>query len=516
MRRFFQILPVFIILFSAELLAGNSKDSYSSTSKLSSGLWFRIAVTSDGIYRIDYSRLKQLGLQNPSEPRIFGNNTGRLSYYNDEPKPDDLKELSIFVNAGTDGIFNEGDYILFYGQGTGRWLYNSGSATYDFLHHEYSDTAFYFLTSGEAGQMKKMEISDEPPGPAVNTSSESDVLYVYEKDDENITKSGRDWFQQISSLHIDPGFKDLITSENIKYSVRVAARAPGVTSFGLYEGLTLRKNIRVQGVNIYDYTGTYFQITDSAGSIPVASGSPSFDLRFLGNGETGVKGWLDRIAFQGRILNVFTGPTMHYRDSRSFAPGQVTGFTIKSSNNDPLIWDITDPLNATQVLYSRTGETITFKSSTDSLRTFIGFNQLNAEIPMINPVPLPNQDLHSSGSADMIIITHPLFLKYAEKLAEIHLSHDNLVSMVVTPQQIYNEFSGGIPDICAIRNFLRMKYTKQLGSANPLKYLLLFGDGSFENKTPPPGNTKFHSYISVAELKCSRRFIYLRRFLWPS
>ena len=63
--------------------------------------------------------------------------------------------------------------------------------------------------------------------------------------------------------------------------------------------------------------------------------------------------------------------------------------------------------------------------------------------------------------------------------------------MIVTPEQIYNEFSGGIPDICAIRNFLRMKYSGQKGTGHPLKYLLLFGDGSYENKTRPPHNPNF-------------------------
>ena len=95
MRRIFQILSYYLLLLSVNLYAQNAKDSYSSASRLSSGKWFRIAVTADGIYRIDYSKLKQLGLENPSNPRIFGNNFGQLSYYNDDPKPDDLKELSI-------------------------------------------------------------------------------------------------------------------------------------------------------------------------------------------------------------------------------------------------------------------------------------------------------------------------------------------------------------------------------------------------------------------------------------
>jgi hypothetical protein len=91
----------------------------------------------------------------------------------------------------------------------------------------------------------------------------------------------------------------------------------------------------------------------------------------------------------------------------------------------------------------------------------------------------------------MIIITHPLFRKYAEKLAAIHLQNSGLICLVVTPEQVYNEFSGGIPDIVALRNFVRMKYQEQKGTSMPMKYLLLFGDGSYENKTPPPHNPNF-------------------------
>src|SRR5664279_3888206 len=127
MRRRFQILVIVLLFFSVNLYAQIIKDSYSSASKLSHGLWFRIAVTKDGVYRIDYSKLRQLGLTDPSHPRIFGNNSGQLSYYNDDSQPDDLNEISIQINSGSDGIFNEGDYLLFYGKGTICLLYTSPS-----------------------------------------------------------------------------------------------------------------------------------------------------------------------------------------------------------------------------------------------------------------------------------------------------------------------------------------------------------------------------------------------------
>jgi hypothetical protein len=489
MRCFFQI-SVALLLLTADIYAQNSKDSYSSASKLSEGIWFKIAITSDGIYRIDYSKLKQLGLENPSNPMIFGNNYGQLSYFNDAPKPDDLKEIAIQLYTGSDGIFNDGDYLLFFAKATGRWIYNQTTGQYDYLRHNYSDTAFYFLTSGpEPG--KQIVDAIEPTEPASYNSSESDALFIHEQDNVNLIQSGREWFQEISTVHIDPGFSELMTSENIKYNIRVAARASVPTIFRLSDGSSLQKSILVDGVDLFDFTGTYAQITDSAGSIQPSSTSPAYDITFYNNGETGAHGWLDWITLQGRQSNSFSGTEMQYSDSKSVAPGNISNFSLKSSNYDPEIWDVTDPLNIKQIQFTKNGDNINFKYSSDTLRTFIAFTTENAAVPLIKPVTVPNQNLHSSAPADMIIVTHPLFKAYAEELADIHLKNDGLITLIVTPEQIYNEFSGGVPDIAAIRNFLRMKYIRQNGSGHPLKYLLLFGDGSYENKTPPPNNPNF-------------------------
>ena len=126
---------------------------------------------------------------------------------------------------------------------------------------------------------------------------------------------------------------------------------------------------------------------------------------------------------------------MQYRDSRSVAPGRITGFTIRSLINNALIWDVTDPVNVKQVRYTKTGDNFTFKSTTDSLKTYMAFTLANAMVPLVKPAAIPNQDLHSSAPADMIIITHPLFSSYAEKLASLHTSNDGLITQIVTPEQ---------------------------------------------------------------------------------
>ncbi|HUU99550.1 MAG TPA: type IX secretion system sortase PorU [Bacteroidales bacterium] len=477
----------------SELYSQYSGNDYATSSVLSSGKWFKIAVTGDGIYRIDFSRLRQLGLDNPSNPMIYCNNYGQLSYNNNSPSPDDLLELAIWTSTGNDGIFNEGDYLLFYGKSTNKWSFNEESDEYEFRRHNYSDTAYYFITSGPAPG-KKVINAEEPVTQADYYSSASDALFIHEFETENIIKSGREWYQPVSyikSSEINPGFSNIITSEEIKYTIRVLARASVKTIFRFYQGESILESLLVNEVNLSSNTGTFAQIVKATGSALPANSSPLYEMRFFNNGETGAKAWIDYVMLQGRKLNTFTGSTAQYTDSKSFREGNVTEFTIRSTVDGPLVWDISDPFNIKNTRYVKTGENIKFKCVTDTLRTFMVFTPDKALIPLISSRVVPNQDLHASEETDMIIITHPLFKDYAHRLANLHRANSGLISLVVTPEQIYNEFSGGIPDIAAIRNFVRMKFLKQQDTGQSLKYLLLFGDGSYENKTLPPKNPNF-------------------------
>ncbi len=488
-----QIACFAVMLFSLNLTLSGITESYSSSSVLSSGKWFKIAVTEDNIYRIDFSRLKQLGLDYPSNPRIFGNNQGQLSYFNDGSGPDDLKEIAIYTNTGSDGIFNEGDYLLFYGKGTNRWIYDNSTGDFNYLRHNYSDTAFYFITSGPIPGKRIVNSTGSLLQPNY-FSAVSDILYIHEKESENLLHSGREWYQPASSskeLEVNPGFKDIVPADKIKYTIRVLARASASTIFRFTENGTIISTFPVNGINLSSTTGTYAQAEMTEGEFVPTSSQPAFKLSFVNNGEISAKGWIDYVILHARRVNKFEGVTSSFTDSKSSGSGIVTEFTIRSSVEGVQIWDVTDPVSPEVIQYTRTSENIIFKLATDTLRTFIAFLNTKTGIPVIKPMVLPNQDLHSSPPADMIIVTHPLFKTYALRLAEMHRKNSGLASLIVTPEQIYNEFSGGIPDIVAIRNFMRMKFLLQKGTDHPLNYLLLFGDGSFENKTPPPGNTNY-------------------------
>ncbi len=484
-------------LISLMLLSGTvlsaGKEWSSGPSRLSSGKWVRMGITDDGVYKIGFDRLIQAGLEFPSNPVIICRNDGQLSLYNEADVPDEPEELPVYLFTGTDGIFNEGDYLLFYARSPHRWTFDAAEGTYSFDRHQYSDTAWYFLGSSQA-QGKRITERPAPEGTPGYISSASDALYIHEVESENLIKSGRELFQPLSSsvpLTIDPDLKDLIETEDIRVEIRVLARASGITMFRLYEGQEIRQAITVNGVDLSSATGNYAMSSVLISGFRISSANPVFDLRFYSNGEPGARGWLDYLILQGRKVNRFSGNTVFLSDRKAPAGQVITEYRIETVSTDVNVWDVTDLMEPGIIVPATGPEEITFRSQGNGLRRFVAFSPGNLPSPFIKSSPEPNQDLHGSAPADMVIVTHPLFLEYAGKIADIHLNNSGLISTIVTPQQIYNEFSGGIQDISAIRNFLRMKYERQKGTEHPLRYLLLFGDGSYDNRKLPPQNPNF-------------------------
>lgn len=98
--------------------------------------------------------------------------------------------------------------------------------------------------------------------------------------------------------------------------------------------------------------------------------------------------------------------------------------------------------------------------------------------------PVENQDLHATTALDYVIVvpSSGIFTKQAERLAEAHRQRDGLTVKVVTAQQIYNEFSSGTPDATAIRRYMKMLYDRASTADERPQYLLLFGDGAWDNR----------------------------------
>ena len=105
------------------------------------------------------------------------------------------------------------------------------------------------------------------------------------------------------------------------------------------------------------------------------------------------------------------------------------------------------------------------------------------------PVPeyvynITNQDHHADSAVDMVIIipTSQQVLQQAERIKAWHEEHDGFRVRIVPADELYNEFSSGTPDATAYRRYMKMLYDRAETDADLPRYLLLFGDGAWDNR----------------------------------
>lgn len=462
-----------------------------SNSVLQSGKWYKIALTNDGVYKITPAFLKQIGIDattlDPRKIRIYGNGGGMLPKLNSEARVDDLMENAIYVHGETDGTFDKDDYILFYGQGPNRWKYNaSGSPKFRHVTHQYSDSSFYFINI-DLGIGKR--VKDQPSSSAIATHlvTSFDDYAFHENDDKTLINSGNQWFGE---------YFDNISSYDFLFTfpfVEPSTATIRVNMAGRYEKTPSDYSVNCQSgsssfsipmINAASYQ--YAQLGSTTFSFVPTDPSLKVNITKL---TPGALAWLDYIEVNVRRQLKMSGNQMIFRDVNSAGPGNVAKYSL-AINAPVSIWDITDPANAYLQSVNITNTVNEFTLPADSVREFIAFTDQGFLTPWVSG-SVENQDLHGLPQKDFVIVAHPDFLKEAQQLAAIHEKEDNLKTIVVTPQQIYNEFSSGAQDITAIRDFIRMFYNRATNASEFPKYLLLFGDGSYNNKKSTLGNTNF-------------------------
>jgi hypothetical protein len=491
------------------------KSDYSTSSVLATGKWYKVKIVNDGIYRLSYDDIVKLGLSNPENIRVYGNGGKVLPLLNSAARPDDLQENAIYMDKGTDGIFNKGDFILFYGKGTVTWNYDT--INHFFYHHlnDYADTTCYFLTT-DLGPGKKITAVPQASGPADYTVTSFDDYNYYEKNINNLIHSGRQWFgENISGsvpFNITFNFPNILTTEPVKLKVNVASRSDQSSrTFVIKSNENYLGSISVEGVYFKSFTGTYANQKDGFYSFLPASEQVNVNITY-NKVDLSDLSWLDYITVNARKNLIMTGNAMFFRDAASVDPGKISRFIISGASESAIIWDITDYYNIKQVEATYSANSLNFTTETNVLREFIVLNpQGNFPRPITEGSEVgwvQNQNLHGSENVQMLIVTDPLFIEQAEELAKLHREKDQLSVLVATTTQIYNEFSSGTPDVSAIRDFARMLYKRGEGTQQQLKYLLLFGDGSFYNHLHINGNTNhILTYQSNESLNRSASYV---------
>ncbi len=479
---------------------------YADNSVLANGNWLKIGITSDGVYKLNYDELASYGVANENGSKVFTNLNSVLPELFTSVTSDDLKEIAVEINKGSDGVFNSGDYILFYAKSPNSWTPDYSNNRFYHKLHNYTSTNYYFITAGEP---KIIETQNSLPETNIthDISTFNDYQF-HEIETESVLKSGKlllgeHFIPTFNNYNITFTFPNIDLASQVSVYGYLVGKSYQNTNFKIVSG-SQSKTVSVPVITTTGYTFAtkakldwMFNATNSNIPIDITFNHSLLDL----TGE----GWLDYIEVNAMRKLIFTNNFIQFRNLSIVDTNSITKFNITNTSNENKIWNITDVYNIKNIQYNINGSNCDFVDNSDSLKEYIIFNK-NYLSPA-SFTAISNQNLHNLGNYDMIIISHPNFNSDANTLVKIHETEDNMLVKVLNPTEIYNEFSSGKPDISAIRNFIKMLYDKS--SQQYPKYVLLYGDGSCDNRTSiSSGNTNYIlTYQSEESLTSTNSYV---------
>ncbi len=479
-----------------------------SNSALSSGEWYRFYVDETGVFRLSKSFLQRLGVNvNSVDPRnikLYGHGGRMIPYSNSVAYPFDVPENAIKFVGEEDGVFNNEDYILFYAQGPKA--YNAESNT---NINCYTDKTYYYINVS-SGLGKRIQQFIQPSGTVDLVINTFEDYKFHEIDEHNIAFLGRRWFGDKFDVDnnkvFEFDFPDLVTSEPINLRVYTAAASTTLS--------TIEVTVNGAPVSTLNMSGSTSPNLASQASfnsnVNVSSSKIEVGLNFDNQGNPSTQAYLDYISIEAtRSLN-FSDKQFQFKNSEVASISGIGQYNITNTSQVSEIWDITDIYNVSNYINSDGASSLSFTSALGSLKTFVAVTPLDYFEPKIDSkTTINNQNIKGSvfqnsqgvfQDVDYIIVAPNNMYNEAERLANINRTQNNLNVKVFGLDEIYNEFSSGNQDIGAIRNLIKYVYDNASTPENRIKYVCLFGDGSFDYKDRIPNNTNivpsWHSYNS--------------------
>jgi len=453
----------------------------------------RIRVAEDGIYRIGFSAFEAAGY--PSSTPISSVALVRRDYSDSlyAAGNDPFTEIVLPVeveDAGTDGLFGPGDTLVAYLSG-----YRTDRMERDF-EDRFDTLAAYFLTTG-AGTAPAMEsawkdyLGLSPLASYPDSIRwESDVFYTFGPISDTTDlyfPFGKTQNKKTFTLELPPPDRSapfrikamtvstLATHAYHRYLLLHDASADTLLDRlvvglkpDLYKDATAHAgSLLVAGENTFTYRGYRGR---TAGNINV-EGAGGFPDWFEVHGSFLYRAVNDRITFS-------TG------DATGYVQIEVGGF----SGPDIVLFDVTNPrtpirIETDSVRTDSTGYAFALQDSIGGRRAYYACRRGAAFAPGGDGIAaLADGDI-TTREGDYLIIT---WADFADALAPLvaHRQSQGFTKSVVTIDEVYDRFHGGVKNPLAIRRFLRYAFERW---STPPVFVLLVGDG-FEDYKGAAGN----------------------------
>ncbi len=460
-------------------------------SVLSTGKWVRFETPTEGIYKITKSMLPSLGIDPGVDPRtikIYNNGGKVLPEDINAPRPQDLVENAILFVGSDPTKFGDNDYILFYGRGTDFWEYDSASGKIIRFHNPYSNSNYYWITSGGSlGKRIQPETSLSSQSAYQQTTTRSFVYW--EKDEINIGESGREYMGDVFdpsnpitlSRTYNNKLNNLAAGTPINYNIRFINASTGSIGLEIDENSTPLEITNLSGFGSsysygigYVYNPTYNGVLPDDRSLLKFTISPS---------SQDSKGYLDyfEIAYQSQLQAVNDNLLFFSKDTTAAIQYNLGNF----STSDISVFNVTDYSNVKMISNPViNGGQCSFQENETAgkVSKYFAISNSYTFLTPTNPTTISNSNLHGiQQGAKYIIITNKIFNDAAQKLADYKQNQApvKISTIVVDVDQIFNEFSCGMIDPTAIRDFI--KYAYDNWQTKP-EYVLFFGKGTYDPK----------------------------------
>ncbi len=461
----------------------------------SSGKWFRFEADEEGIYKIDKSFLESMGINiaevDPKTIKIYSVN-GYALPENIEDESIGFNENAIYIKGEEDGVFNDGDYILFYSRGIQSWEYNKSRYAIQRVKNPFTRKNYFWLTFG-GNEGKRM-----PEKPSLNSSDaykqNTTLSYVFsDKDSVKIAASGRDYFGDVFSgsrrerIYLNTLYS-LVPGTKINYKFRLINTSSDFINYSVRESNQLIYSGSISLNARYSYTYGMQSVGTASYSNQLTDNRSN--LKFTVNTNiSSASVYLDyfEIEYQRYLQSTMDFLIFFSKDTNATIEYRITDF----SNSDIFAFDLTNPYNVNIVTgaYISGGE-IRFQSQENkhNVSKYIALNSSAFKTPANGTQITPTDILSNVSGSRMIVITNKYFKEQAERYAAYRNSEssDPLSTSIYYVDDIMNQFSGGMLEPTSIRNFL--KYAYDNWQTKP-QYVLFFGDGDYDYLNVVPEDT---------------------------
>jgi len=481
-RLFYTILLLFLIVrwAGAEPLppAGNSL--------FATGKWVKIETSSTGIHKLYFSWLKSIGFLHPESVKLFGSRNEAMSRSNNittDNKPVQIPAMTFREESGN-------DCLLFFVKGPVTWDYDTGSGNYRPISNQAARGKSWFFLTEDSGSNLPFPVFNQPAGNPDTLVTAYDDFGLWKEENINLLESGTKWFTALFSggnvLNKSFQFPDRMEKEPVLLNLYAAGRSINATTM----------DVTVDGNSVGSLhfgpvqagAETDFATTDSLHLTSILSG-PDISISLKYNGTYSDQSWLEYANLQLRRMLQYRGTPLIFRDGRTMGKNRVVAFQISGATSGLQLWDVTNSCQPVQIVYQFVNGMLSFRSQSDSLRSFVLFDPQGQYPGLTKKEDITNADILNTEVPQYLILTPAAFLDQANRLASFHQTTDGMKVAVVTVESVFNDFSGGYPDITALRNFIRYLFRQKSNSGqSELKYLELFGKGTCDPVHEPGEN----------------------------